>query len=102
VKVRILTEAVDEIDSAREYLNLQSPELGLRFLDDLDGALQEISRNPESFPKLETLPDDQPYRRVLLRTFRYIVVFEVLADEVVVVAVAHASRKPNYWLDRTN
>jgi len=48
---------------------------------------------------METLPDDEPYRRVLLRTFRYADIFEILADEILVVAVAHTSRRPNYWLN---
>jgi hypothetical protein len=28
------------------------------------------------------------------------VVFELLGDEIIVLAVAHASRAPNYWLGR--
>ncbi|OYV87832.1 MAG: plasmid stabilization protein, partial [Planctomycetia bacterium 21-64-5] len=30
----------------------------------------------------------------------YAVVFEVLHDEILVVAVAHTRREPNYWLGR--
>jgi len=52
------------------------------------------------FPKLETLPPDQPYRRALLTVFRYAVIFEMVDDSIVVVAVAHTSRAPNYWLSR--
>lgn len=98
--LRILAEAEAEIDSARTYLNEQSPGLGGRFLDELTEALDAITSRPFSFGKVETLPDDQPYRRALLTTFRYAVVFEVLEAEIVVVAVAHTSRGPNYWLGR--
>ena len=56
--------------------------------------------NPGSFPKLETLPDDEPYRRALLSTFRYVVIFEVVSDEILIVAVAHTNRRHNYWLKR--
>ncbi len=36
----------------------------------------------------------------LLSTFRYALIFELLADEILIVAVAHTSRRPNYWLNR--
>ncbi len=98
--LRILAEAEAEIDSARRYLNERSAGLGGRFLDELAEALDAIGSRPLSFAKLETLPLDQPYRRALLATFRYAVVFEMLESEIIVVAVAHASREPNYWLGR--
>lgn len=98
--LRILADAEFEIDSARRFLEERSPGLGGRFLDELAQSLDAIASRPLSFTKLETLPPDQPYRRALLTTFHYAVVFDVLDREIVVVAVAHASRDPNYWLDR--
>jgi plasmid stabilization system protein ParE len=101
VNLRILIEAEKEIEEAREYLNRQSRELGRRFLDDLAARLAVIAADPLRFPKLETLPDESPFRRALLRVFRYAVVFEILDDTVLVVAVAHCSREANYWIPRT-
>jgi plasmid stabilization system protein ParE len=98
--LRILAEAEAEIEAARRYLNRQSLELGGRFLDDLAERLAAIAEDPLRFPNLETLPGDQPYRRALLTLFRYAVVFEVLDNTIAVVAVAHTSRLPNYWLGR--
>ena len=100
MKLRLLAEAEAEIESARRYLNRQAHELGTRFLDDLDLTLLDILERPASFPKMETLPDEEPYQRALLSTFRYAVIFELLAGEILVVAVAHTSRRPNYWLNR--
>jgi plasmid stabilization system protein ParE len=101
VNLWILAEAEAEIENARQYFNDQSPGLGGRFLDELSQQLDAIIARPLSFPRLETLPKDQPYRRALLTTFRYAVVFEVIGEEVVIVAVPHASREPNYWLGRS-
>jgi plasmid stabilization system protein ParE len=100
VNLRILAEAEAEIESARQYLTERSSRLGDRFLTDLRDTLEAVAERPESFSKLETLPDDSPYRRALLSIFRYAAVFEILSDEVLVVAFAHTSREPNYWLDR--
>lgn len=101
MKLRILADAEREIESARAYFNSQAFALGDRFLDDLEEALEQMATSPGSFPKLETLPANEPYRRALLKVFRYAVIFEILEEEeLVVVAVAHTSRKPNYWLSR--
>jgi plasmid stabilization system protein ParE len=100
VTLRILAEAATEMDAARLYVDAQRPGLGDRFLDDLSETLAAIAEQPLIFPKLETLPDDQPFRRALLSAFRYAVVFEIVGNEIVVVAVAHTSRAPNYWLGR--
>ncbi|HSS65741.1 MAG TPA: hypothetical protein VLS27_15020 [Gammaproteobacteria bacterium] len=39
-------------------------------------------------------------KRLILKRFPYDVVVRELADEVVVVAVAHHSRRPGYWRGR--
>jgi plasmid stabilization system protein ParE len=100
VILRVLAEAEAEIDSARRYLDEQSPGLGWRFLDELAEAFDAIVSRPLSFASVETLPPDQPYRRALLPTFPYAVIFEMLESEILVIAVAHASREPGYWLGR--
>jgi toxin ParE1/3/4 len=100
VNLRILAEAESEIESARQYLSEQSSRLGDRFIADLQETIDAVTERPTSLSKLETLPDDSPYRRALLSVFRYAVVFEILTDEILVVAFAHTSREPNYWLDR--
>ncbi|MGQ0634995.1 MAG: type II toxin-antitoxin system RelE/ParE family toxin [Planctomycetaceae bacterium] len=98
--MRILAEAEAEAEAARQYLNARSLRVGSRFIIELRKTLEAIAATPTSFPRLETLPDDAPYQRALLAKFRYAVIFETISDEVVVVAVAHTSRAPDYWLGR--
>jgi toxin ParE1/3/4 len=100
VNLRVLAEAEQEIESARRYDNQRAFALGDRFLDELWRTLEEIDMHPEAFPKLETLPDDEPFRRALLKVFPFAVIFERIDSEVVIVALAHTSRRPNYWLGR--
>jgi hypothetical protein len=38
--------------------------------------------------------------RALVAGFPYYLPFQILGDEILVVAIAHASRKPNYWRRR--
>ena len=100
MSLRILAEAEAEIKIARRYLNRQSRGLGRRFLNEVAARLSEILTDPLRFPKVETLPNESPYRRGLLRVFPYIIVFEICDDMILIIAVAHCSQEPNYWLSR--
>lgn len=100
MSIRILSDAEEEIDSARHYFNRQAFALGDRFLDELQQVLEAIEDHPGNYPKLETFHASEPYRRALLKVFRYAVIFEIEAEEIVVLAVAHTSRLPTYWLKR--
>jgi len=100
VILEVLAEAEDEIEQARIYYNAQSPGLGGRFLADVNERLKAIDQSPLRFSKVETLSGDHTYRRARLRVFHYAVIFEIIDSTIVVVAVTHTSRKPNYWLDR--
>jgi toxin ParE1/3/4 len=101
MKLRILGEAQEETKKAREYLNRQSRRLGRRFLNEIATRLSQILTDPYQFPKVETLPDESQFRRALLHVFPYIIVFEVCDDMILIIAVAHCSQEPNYWLSRT-
>jgi hypothetical protein len=78
VNLRILAAAELEIIEARQHLDEKLSGLGGRFLDDLAETLSAIVEEPLRFPKLETLPHDQPFRRARLAIFRYAIVFEIL------------------------
>jgi hypothetical protein len=62
--------------------------------------LEEIEERPERFSRLETIKTKRDIRRGLLRRFPYSVVYEVLPDEVIILAVAHTSRRPRFWIKR--
>ena len=40
------------------------------------------------------------WRRILLRHFPFGIVYEVMGNQVVVVAIIHTRRKPGYWMNR--
>lgn len=41
-------------------------------------------------------------RRFILSGYPYDLVYSVQAEEIVILAIAHHSRQPGYWLDRLN
>ncbi|MFH1467396.1 MAG: type II toxin-antitoxin system RelE/ParE family toxin [Pseudomonadota bacterium] len=73
--------------------------LGSRFLDEVESATVRIDEQAESgSPWL--FPGVPPgVRRAQVRGFPYRVVY-VIRARVVVVAIAHERRRPDYWEDR--
>ena len=70
------------------------------FLTEVERVLPLIGTSPASFPRLLDLPADLVVRRALLPRFPYAVIFMDLGTEIRVLAVAHAKRRPGYWLNR--
>ena len=100
MKVRLHEEAVVEAESAAEWYSRQQPGLGEEFTDELTRCLRLLSADPTRLPLLETRTRDVETRRILMARFPYKIIFEVVREEVVVLAVAHGRRRPNYWLPR--
>ena len=91
--------AAEALDAATWYEKRQAG-LGRAFTERVDQALQAIREAPRRFARLETADFDGEVRRVLLSRFPYLVIYEICDDTVTVLAVAHASRSPDYWLER--
>lgn len=100
MRVRLLTEAQAEAQEAARWYDEQQQGLGGEFLEALARGLEAIEESPRACAKVETSQPSREVRRFLLPRFPYRVVYEVLADEVLVLAVAHVRRRPNYWKRR--
>jgi toxin ParE1/3/4 len=95
--LRFLREAEEELAAASLYYERRQRGLGARFHAHVQEALQALSGDPSRFPCYEGGVTRRKYRRARVRRFPYIVVFEERGQEVLVVAVAHTSRRPGYW-----
>lgn len=100
MSVILLPEArLEAVDAAHWYERKQSG-LAERFFIELEQALDAVESSSESFPRVETNKTRRNLRRHLLESFPYAIAFEVAQDEIIVIAVAHTSRRPNYWARR--
>jgi len=97
---RLRKEAVEEaIEASRWYAKIDAV-LADDFVQQLATAFDAIQRSPRRFARLETVESSREFRRVQLPRFPYLVVFEMIQDVPIVLAVMHASRAPDYWLSR--
>jgi plasmid stabilization system protein ParE len=101
VKIRFVDEAVAELDDAARWYDQQREGLGLAFLAALDRAVESVGRWPRAGSLVELVPEDLEVRRVPVPRFPYFVAYLVAEKVIVVLAVAHASRRPRHWTDRT-
>ena len=63
---------------------------------EIERGLRLIAQSPLRWPKF-----DNERRRIILRKFPYSLIYEIVDEEVVILAVAHGRRKPYYWRDRS-
>jgi len=79
-------------------------DLSLRdqFDRDLEATLTAIQEKPHRNSRLEYYHGARDIRRRQFRKFKYIVVYVILVDRIMVVSIHHTSREPLYWIDRLN
>jgi plasmid stabilization system protein ParE len=93
--LEIHPDAIAEAHAARLWYEARSSAAGHLFFDELDHAIEMVLLHPDRWP-----PYQHGTRRFLLRRFPFSVVYEIQPDRVLVVAVAHARRRPSYWQGR--
>ena len=67
----------------------------MRFAGAVDESLSAIAAQPERFAVIDDLHRACPVGR-----FPFRIVYRVVANRIVVVAMAHAKRRPGYWKGR--
>jgi plasmid stabilization system protein ParE len=95
VKVRFLDVAEIELDDAIRWYQAQAPGLGDAFLIEVVTAADRIARHPQAWHPL-----GEGIRRCRLTRFPHALIYAIEPNDVVVLAVAHLHRKPDYWRDR--
>ncbi len=97
VRVYFHRLAAKEYRGARRWYAKRSTGLAESFKQEIDRAAERIAEGPEQWPIFR-----KKYRWVKTHRFPFLLYFYVLNDsEVLVMAVAHASRRLGYWLRRS-
>lgn len=97
-EIRYLDATRAELDAAITwYRDHRTTGVAEMFLAELSASILEIAEHPEAWPISRF---DVRVRVRYLRRLRYGICYLVGADTITIVAVAHTSRRPGYWLDR--
>jgi plasmid stabilization system protein ParE len=95
VSVRFLPPAEAELAEAVAYYNGQSAGLGAELASEIREGLARIEQFPQAWQLLS-----RRARRYRLRRFPYGLVYVEVGSEIVVLAVMHLHRRPEYWKER--
>ena len=98
--VRILEKAAEEAVEAVVWYEQQRPGLGLEFDHAVNAAFNLLEDEIVPLTKMPGKAGLQGVKRLTLRRFPYDIVVRESPKEIIVVAVAHQSRRPGYWRNR--
>ena len=93
--IRFHPHAEEEMIEAAAHYERQQSDLGKRFLAATQDAINRISLNPHLYRIV-----DANVRRCLTKTFPFGILFREEHDKIVIMAVMHLHREPEYWKHR--
>jgi plasmid stabilization system protein ParE len=83
--------AIRELNDAIDFYEKRKPGLGLEFSNEIHATIQDIVEHPESNLKIS-----RTCRRCRVRRFPYGIIYLVLNDGIVIIAVMHLNRRLGY------
>jgi plasmid stabilization system protein ParE len=87
--------AAADVKSAVVWYRGRSPKAASDFVEELDRAVDTIREAPERWPIATSNT-----RRFLLWRFPFCIIYSEQEDVIIIWAVAHSSRRPEYWVRR--
>ncbi|MCR4317350.1 MAG: type II toxin-antitoxin system RelE/ParE family toxin [Planctomycetes bacterium] len=88
-------EAKAEFDDAIAYYENQDSWLGIDFFFAVEDAIESILEFPRAWPQVY-----ESARPCLVGRFPYGVVYTIESNGILIHAIMHLSRDPEYWVDR--
>ena len=95
MEIEFLEPAYLEYQEAIEFYNLQSEGLGNKFFSEIDRTISIIRNYPEGFTEYT-----KNTRKAVVNIFPYNIIYSIQKEKIIVIAIAHQHRKPNYWVNR--
>jgi hypothetical protein len=99
-RVRILEEAAEEAVEAADWYERERSGLGEEFAQAIDAAFDLLEEEIVPLTSMPGAAGQAGVKRLVLSRFPYDIVVLPKGDEIVVLAVAHHSRRPGYWRGR--
>jgi plasmid stabilization system protein ParE len=96
----LLRSSRHELAAIAQWYEDRRDDLGREFLVEFEHCMSQVVRRPKSFAVEEHAPTGSELRQIAMRRFPYRVIYRASEGRIVVFAIAHSSRKPDYWIDR--
>jgi toxin ParE1/3/4 len=99
-RLRILDAAAEEAAEAAAWYERRRPGLGHDFQRAVDAALDLLEDQAVPLVPAAGSAARSGLKRLILRRFPFDIVIRETRDELIIVAFAHQSRRPEYWRRR--
>ena len=95
MELTFTTLAREELVEAKRFYNQQQQGLGDQFRYEAEVASRRILEHPLAWQF-----EFDPVRRFIFNRFPYKMLYVIREHKIVVIAVAHQHRAPDYWIER--
>ncbi len=95
MKYRWHSGALDDLYEAYSFYFGEDPQLEERLASIIEDAIDDIVARPQTWPFIS-----EPVRGSVIDVFPYSILYVFLESHVLILAVSHHSRRPDYWVDR--
>ncbi|MGA1842685.1 MAG: type II toxin-antitoxin system RelE/ParE family toxin [bacterium] len=95
MKIKIAKIAQQEFNEAKQFYEIEQAGLGSRFEKDIKNAILRIKQFPSVWPI-----ERKEVCRYIVHRFPYKILYSVQQDTIIILALAHQHRKPDYWIER--
>ncbi|PYR19556.1 MAG: hypothetical protein DMF95_02150 [Acidobacteria bacterium] len=103
MRLELHREARAELRSAALWYDERRSGLGGEFIAEVSATFDRIGAAPESYPAWPgTRAAGRLIRKAAIQRFPHLIAFEQHEQHLLILAVAHAKRRPLYWLTRVN
>jgi toxin ParE1/3/4 len=101
--IQLHPRAEEELYEVARWYEDQVPGLGGDLLTEVEHWLDVVPETPVAWPRWPGARKlDPPIRRVILERFPFAIAYQALQEGILVLAFAHTSRRPFYWIERAN
>ena len=94
-RIIFINKASDELHAAVKYYNKERPGLGFEFANEIRSTLSRMRLHPEIWVEI-----DSGIRRCIVKRFPYAILYLYENSQIVIIAVMHMKKKPDYWKAR--
>jgi len=100
LRIRLHAEAIRELEASVTWYEAQQTGLGEEFLGEFSRAIEVISQSPRAWPVWPEWRSRMTVHRFVLHRFPFLLAYIVRREHILILAVAHARRRPGYWRER--
>lgn len=97
--LRVASSAVAEYDAAVHWYLARDVSVAEWFVGAVEAAFSDIAAHPERWPVMSGEPDPPP-RRYVLTDLPFVIIYVVQDGGILVLSIAHTSRRPGFWRNR--